>query len=136
PVNVDPVNNRLDDPEERERVRRVYERGLGQPVGYVLPIQRGHGKSGPEWQSGIWMLRSRHLFLLPGDSPVGFRLPLQSLPWEPPDQVRKIWLVDPMAPVNALPDATRQRRMPENRAATKPAPEPSVVRTAMAFKRL
>jgi len=49
PVNVDPVKNNLDDPEERERLRRVYERGLGQPVGFVLPLQRGYGKDGPEW---------------------------------------------------------------------------------------
>ena len=28
-----------------------------QPVGFVLPLQRGHGKNGPEWQTGLWMLR-------------------------------------------------------------------------------
>ena len=57
-------------------MRRIFARGLGQPVGFVLPIERGQGKSGPEWQSAMWMLRARHLFLVPGDSPVGLRLPL------------------------------------------------------------
>ena len=38
PLNVDPVDNHLDDPEERERLRRVFERGLGQPTGFVLPL--------------------------------------------------------------------------------------------------
>ena len=71
PVNVDPKDNKLDDPEERERLRRVFERGLGNPVGFVLPLQRGYGKNGPEWQTALWMLRARHLFLVPGDSPVG-----------------------------------------------------------------
>ena len=131
PVNVDPVNNKLDDAEERERLRRVYERGLGQPVGFVLPLQRGHGRNGPEWQTGLWMLRSRHLFLVPGDSPVGFRLPMPSLPWEPADQRRQIWMVDPMAPSDPLPVYTdRQRHLETERAPTSP-PSPSVVRTAL-----
>ena len=47
PVNVDPLDNKLDDPEERERLRRVFERGLGKPAGFVLPLLRVQGKSGP-----------------------------------------------------------------------------------------
>src|SRR5262249_48950294 len=93
PVNVDPKDNKLEDPEERDRLRGVFGRGLDEPVGFVLPLQRGFGKHGPEWQTGIWMLRARHLFLVPGDSPIGFRLPLQSLPWEPADQVRQMWII-------------------------------------------
>jgi uncharacterized protein (DUF2126 family)/transglutaminase-like putative cysteine protease len=102
PVNVDPTENKLDDPEERERLRRIFERGLSEPVGFVLPIRHAPGKHGPEWQSGLWMLRSRHIFLMPGDSPVGFRLPLHSLPWEPPENVQKVWAVDPMSPSTPL----------------------------------
>jgi uncharacterized protein (DUF2126 family)/transglutaminase-like putative cysteine protease len=103
PLNVDPVDNKLDDPEERERLRRVFERGLGQPTGFVLPLLRVQGKSGPEWQTGLWMLRARHLFLVPGDSPVGFRLPLESLLWEVPGQRQQVWTLDPMAPAAPLP---------------------------------
>jgi uncharacterized protein (DUF2126 family) len=103
PINVDPKDSKLDDPEERERLRRVFERGLDKPVGFVLPLQRGFGKNGPEWQTGLWMLRARHLFLVPGDSPIGFRLPLHSLPWEPAEEVRQVWVVDPMAPAGPLP---------------------------------
>ena len=108
PINVDTKDNKLDDPEERERLRKVFTKGLEHPVGFVLPIQRGDGKNGPEWQTGLWMLRAKHLFLIPGDSPVGLRLPLQSLPWEPEEQVQKPWTIDPLAPVVPLPVPRRQ----------------------------
>ena len=93
PVNVDPEHNDLDDPEERERLRKVFSRGLGTPTGFVLPLARAAGKDGPTWQSGLWMLRARHLFLIPGDSPVGLRLPLKSLPAGP---AWEVYPIDPM----------------------------------------
>jgi uncharacterized protein (DUF2126 family)/transglutaminase-like putative cysteine protease len=96
PVNVDPIDNKLEDPEERERLRRVFSRGLGRPVGFVLPLQR----NGSEWQSALWMLRAKHLFLVPGDSPVGFRLPLKSLVSEP--AVAQLWEIDPLSPAKPL----------------------------------
>jgi uncharacterized protein (DUF2126 family)/transglutaminase-like putative cysteine protease len=144
PINIDPKENRLDDPEERERLRRVFERGLDKPVGFVLPLQRGFGKSGPEWQTGLWMLRARHLFLVPGDSPIGFRLPLQSLPWEPAEQVRQVWVVDPMAPAGSLPqlkqrtvDTVYDRRLystTERAVIDRPNGADAVVRTALAVE--
>ena len=103
PVNVDPKDNKLADPEERDRFRRVFERGLDQPSGFVLPLQRVKGKDGPSWQSALWMLRARHLFLLAGDSPVGFRLPLKSLPHEEETEIRRIFEIDPMSPRGELP---------------------------------
>jgi uncharacterized protein (DUF2126 family) len=146
PVNVDPVNNKLDDPEERERLRRVFVRGLGQPAGFVLPLERGFGKSGPEWQTSLWMLRARHLFLIPGDSPLGFRLPLQRLPWEPASQVQQVWTLDPMAPAGPLPVPKRMfqaqmmgsDRPRVQRQTQAPPREPEapghVVRTALAVE--
>ncbi len=109
PVNVDPLNNKLEDTEERERLRRAFERGLGKPTGFVLPIQRVWHTDGPRWQSGLWMLRARHLFLIPGDSPVGLRLPMPSLPWVSAEQYPYIFEVDPMAPRGPLP--VRERRI-------------------------
>ncbi|GAB3018741.1 transglutaminase family protein [Bowmanella dokdonensis] len=53
------------------------ERGLEKPAGYVLPLQWDPAFEG--WQSCIWTFRRAHCFLLPGDSPMGYRLPLQSL---------------------------------------------------------
>ena len=103
PINVDPVENHLEDAGERERIRRVFERGLNQPVGYVLPLQRGLGNDGPEWQSGLWMLRGQHLYLVPGDSPVGLRLPMASLPWVDPTEPPAFFMMDPTAPRGPLP---------------------------------
>jgi len=103
PINVDPVNNHLEDPVESKRVKAVFEHGLETPVGYVLPLQRGDGKFGPEWQSGLWMLRGQHLYLVPGDSPVGLRLPLQNLPWVKPSEAPQFHPVDPMAQRVPLP---------------------------------
>ncbi len=107
PVNVDPVDNHLEDPGERERLRRVFERGLDQPTGFVLPLQRAAGKSGPEWQTGLWMLRGQQLFLAPGDSPIGLRLPLPSLPWVKLSEAPELIPVDPMVNRGRLPSPMR-----------------------------
>jgi uncharacterized protein (DUF2126 family)/transglutaminase-like putative cysteine protease len=103
PVNVDPLHSEGGEAGEAERLRRVFERGLDTPIGYVLPIQRGTGPNGPEWQSGPWILRGERLFLMPGDSPVGLRLPLSSLPWVAPSEAAEDLLVDPMASRGPLP---------------------------------
>ncbi|MEO5843989.1 MAG: transglutaminase family protein [Caldimonas sp.] len=80
PINVEPGDSRLADKAERARLREVFERGLGEPVGYALPIvaDERHPK---RWRSTPWYLRNDHCYLVAGDSPLGFRLPLDSLPW-------------------------------------------------------
>lgn len=103
PANVDPLDSKLDDAEARERLRRVFDRGLATSVGTVLPLHRVAGRNGPEWQSGSWMLRARHLVLIPGDSPIGLRLPLPSLPWQSDADLGWVEPLDPMAPRGALP---------------------------------
>jgi uncharacterized protein (DUF2126 family) len=84
PLDVDPLRSKLDDPGDRARLARLFERGLGAVVGYVLPLARRDDPDAPtgwQWRSGPWFFRSEHLFLIPGDSPMGYRLPLDSLPW-------------------------------------------------------
>ncbi len=78
PVNVDPFDARLDDELERERLRRVFSAGLNAIVGHALPLARGADGT---WRTGPWHLRGERMYLLPGDSAMGYRLPLDSLPW-------------------------------------------------------
>ncbi len=80
PINVEPTDPRLADKAERDRLRRVFERGLGEPVGHALPIAADERRP-RQWRSSPWYLRNDHCFLIAGDSPLGFRLPLESLPW-------------------------------------------------------
>ncbi|MEN3112870.1 DUF2126 domain-containing protein [Uliginosibacterium paludis] len=79
PANVDPFDARLEDPLERDRLRRVFSQGLDKTIGWVLPIARD--PSGSHWQTGPWFLREERCYLIPGDSPVGYRLPLDGQPW-------------------------------------------------------
>lgn len=103
PVNVDPLKSALKDEEARARLARVFEQGgLDRVVGYVLPVQRRPATRGAGWISGPWLLRSEHLFLIPGDSPIGYRLPLDSLPWAAPHDVEAIPEIDPFAPLQPL----------------------------------
>ena len=54
--------------------------GVGVPSGWVLPVVTGE-----TWSSPRWTFRRGRLVLAPGDSPVGLRLPLDSLSWLPPE---------------------------------------------------
>ncbi len=79
PENVDPLTVDLKDDLERKRLTRVLTAGLGTQVGYVLPIHWSHKLI--TWSSSPWEFRRGEMFLLPGDSAMGLRLPLNSLPW-------------------------------------------------------
>ena len=116
PVNVDPFDARLDDELERDRLREVFTRGLAAVVGYALPLRRDRNRDG-QWLTGRWFLRSERLYLVPGDSPMGFRLPLDSLPWGSPDDRPGLNELDPFAPRDPLP-ATGWHSHPGANAAT------------------
>ncbi len=102
PANVDPGDSKLADPEERARMARVFDAGLNTPRGFVLPIQRWNAQA-PRWRSERWQLRRGSLFLMPGDSPLGLRLPISSLPYIPPEDYPYINEQDPLAPREDLP---------------------------------
>ncbi len=112
PVNVDPHKANLKDPLERERLARIFEQGLDKVVGYVLPLERA--KDG--WRSSTWPVRTEHLFLIPGDSPMGYRLPMDSLPWVKPSEYPFIQAQDPTIKVPNLPPRAQLFTSMRNRA--------------------
>ena len=103
PANVLLEDSKLRDPLERDRLARVFAQGLSSPVGSVLPLRRTEDHRGRSWQSGHWFLRGDALFLVPGDSPIGLRLPLDSLPWADPANIETPITPDPFADLRPLP---------------------------------
>ena len=107
PANVDPFDSKLDNEEDRARLARVFEQGLANVVGYVLPLKPNDSPTElTRWKSGPWHLRQGRMFLVPGDSPMGYRLPLDSLPWLRPEERPVIIPLDPMADRGELPKTT------------------------------
>ncbi|MDX1812989.1 MAG: transglutaminase family protein, partial [Gammaproteobacteria bacterium] len=84
PANLDPLKAKLKDPVERRYLAGLLDRGLNEPTGFVLPIKWNTQKE--SWHSGPWEFRRDQMFLIPGDSPMGYRLPLESLPWVAPEK--------------------------------------------------
>ncbi len=130
PSNVDPFDSRLDEPMERERLRKVFGQGLDRPAGHVLPLQKRNGR----WQTGRWFLRDERCYLIPGDSPLGFRLPLDSLPWAaeadreyaaPPDPLQSFPRLAPYSRIMEQARGLRERPAP---------PLPSGARTPVPFQ--
>ncbi len=80
PEDVDPLQADLKDPLERRRLAKLLNKGLNEITGYALPLSWSSDKN--SWHSAPWTLRRGQLILFPGDSPMGFRLPLDSLPRE------------------------------------------------------
>jgi uncharacterized protein (DUF2126 family)/transglutaminase-like putative cysteine protease len=112
PANVDLSTATLTDPGERDRLGRILDRTLDRAVGFVLPLAKA--AEGAPWQSGPWPLRSERCYLVPGDSPMGFRLPLDSLPWVRPADFPHVYPPDPAQSFGGLakpsPDRSTQDR--------------------------
>ena len=104
PPDVDPMAAELEDPEERRRLARILGRGPRTPVGYALPLA-----STPDgFVSSSWSFRRGHLFLIPGDSPMGLRLPLERLGGVP----YELYPQDPSQRLSPLPDPRFQHPPP------------------------
>ncbi|MBI5793151.1 MAG: transglutaminase family protein, partial [Rhodocyclales bacterium] len=113
PENFDPLKADLKKPDERLRVAKLLERGLGEAAGYVLPLKAmppaqkrrtTSADSSSRFRSSPWPLRREHLYLIPGDSPLGLRLPLASLPWVAPGDKEEEHPRDPFAEQEPLAD--------------------------------
>ena len=107
PINLSTDGNQLEDPLARQRLREVFRRGLNQPGGYVLPLKIRSGRDGLLWETALWQFRDQRLTLVPGDSPLGLRLPLDSLEWTAPEQREQEPARDPFAQRGQLPEGAR-----------------------------
>jgi uncharacterized protein (DUF2126 family)/transglutaminase-like putative cysteine protease len=116
PDNFDPLAADLKDPDERRRIGRLIEGDLARAVGIVLPLKplprkltkKGVGAA-QGWRSSPWPLRREHLYLIPGDSPLGLRLPLASLPWVAPEDMELEFERDPFEDRDTLPAPGRRK---------------------------
>ncbi len=146
PANVLTEDAKLSNPLERARLAKIFGQGLASSVGSVLPLRRVLQDGERRWQSGKWFFRGDVMFLIPGDSPVGLRLPLESLPWADPDTIEQDFVADPFAPKTQLPrrdSMQRTREMEWGQGSIegfRPMPqdvpvagreEPGIVRTAL-----
>ncbi len=84
PVNLDPMDVNLKDPIERRTLAQHLEAGMNNPIAFALPLKWDHTLH--SWVSCAWQFRRKHCFLVPGNSPAGLRLPLDSLPHTSPDR--------------------------------------------------
>ena len=149
PANVIIEDAKLRDPLERARLAKVFGQGLDSPVGSVLPLRRVIADGARRWQSGKWFFRDSVMFLVPGDSPIGLRLPLESLPWADPEHLDIDFETDPFAPREKLPardslQRIRERPVPGSSIeGFRPVPqdipevgreEPGLVRTALSVE--
>ena len=143
PLGVDVRDNRLEDEAERARLIRAFDRGLSKPSGYVIPVQSWHSQdTGRRWVTEAWRMRRNNLFLIPGDSPIGYRLPLGGLPYVAPVHYPHVQPRDPLSDYGPLPE--RAMLLQKRRSATQMPPETASmvtpneisgsVRTAMAIE--
>src|SRR5688500_1252648 len=105
PVNVDPFDADLSKPTDRARLARSLKAGLTTPAGFVLPLKSADANDGERtrWQSSPWPLRRERLYAVAGDSPLGLRLPLDSLPDRLPREADDEPPLDPFAPSGEIP---------------------------------
>jgi uncharacterized protein (DUF2126 family)/transglutaminase-like putative cysteine protease len=110
PYNVSSLDAKIKTAQDRARLANVFSRGLDAVVGHALPVLRASWLPGEPWQSTIWKLRTERLMLVPGDSPMGYRLPLESLPWASASDSVQIVEQDPTERRAALPPASQRPR--------------------------
>ena len=133
PVDTDIDAVVIDDSRARARLRRALQGGLSKTIGYVLPLRRAVTRaesvhSGGGWLSEAWQFRRAGLFVIPGDSPLGLRLPLDQLPELTEKDYPHIVPLDPYVERGPLPDFSAVAASPVSKP---PRRKPPAVRTAL-----
>jgi uncharacterized protein (DUF2126 family)/transglutaminase-like putative cysteine protease len=95
----------------KENILAAFEPGheTKQPTGYILPLRRRQPNGRLAWSSQLWFDRPERLTLSPGDSPIGYRITADQVPFVAPDE-----LTYPKEDENALATLpSRPARRPE-----------------------
>lgn len=107
PLDVNPTKLNLKDSLVRQKLAEVLEVGMQSPVAWVLPIQcKWNG-----WATCKWYFRRTYIYLVPGNSPAGLRLPLASLKENPEVLPEPIFETDPF---NSQKSSIQLSDLPEN----------------------
>ena len=140
PKNFDPLKLDLKAADERRRIAALIEKGLGEVAGYVLPLKTVQAPAkdasrrvaSTDFLSSPWPLRRGHLYLAPGDSPMGLRLPLASLPVVAPEDQEEEFARDPFDETGALRVLPKVRSAPRSVKTVKAEYAPhEIVHTAL-----
>ncbi|MFY9089349.1 DUF2126 domain-containing protein [Arcobacter aquimarinus] len=133
PIDIDPLKYDLKDPLERKTIAQKLTYGLNNEVGYVLPVSFGFTK----WITSKWEFRRGHLFLGAGNSPIGLRLPLESLIVKPQVELEQDFEPDLFASYPALGDyisAIEKRAKKMSKKTTLKNKYSAFVRTALSIE--
>ena len=75
------ADDEIAEPDARVRLIQRLRGPIAEPVAFVMPLHPS--PTGDGWCTTTWNVRRERLYLIPGDSPAGLRLPLDSLTWSP-----------------------------------------------------
>lgn len=110
PVNINPLDFNFKEASERQRLAQLLQTDtLAEPIGYALPLR--WNRVNDVWESCVWSFKDGRMYLIPGDSPIGFRLPLASIQWVPPDQRETGYERDPLEPREEHLNASAQANL-------------------------
>ncbi len=132
PENFDAADPKIDDAQERKRLLLAFDGGVSKARAYVLPLRRWSTAKRRGWMTEAWVLRRGRMFLTPGDSSAGFRLPLGSLPELAPEDYPHVRSRDPFEPRGELPVHDELAAAPA--LGKPPKGESPYVRTAITFE--
>lgn len=106
-----PAAGDLRDPARRRELAERLSEATGVATGFVLPLRWDHGAE--RFVSGTWVFRRSRLYLIPGESSLGYRLPLGSLVDDPEGQREAQMQRSPFEALDPLADYASDARAPD-----------------------
>ena len=129
PTNINPLNFDFKEASERHRLAELLQtETLGEPIGYAFPLR--WNLADDAWESCVWNFRGGRMFLTPGDSSMGLRLPLASIQWVPPEQRDATYERDPFETREVSLEALAQANS-QSVSTPKNEEEQAIFRTAL-----